>query len=100
MIKQSGSGQPKPFAYFTGGIDLSEFKKRKYVIRYIIQYNTIRFITNGTELIFSSMYPHTALAVFFCTKNLIIGQSTLDCNLLYSLDIIQTELKRSQIFVS
>ncbi|VDI82953.1 Hypothetical predicted protein [Mytilus galloprovincialis] len=28
MMKQQGSGQPKPFAYFTGGIDLKEFKKR------------------------------------------------------------------------
>lgn len=100
MIKQSGSGQPKPFAYITGGIDLSEFKKRKYVIRYIIQYNIIRIITNGTERIFNSMYAHTALGVFLCTKNLIIRQSTFDCNLLYSLDIIQIELKRSQIFVS
>lgn len=55
MIKQGGSGQPKPFAYFTGGIDLSEFKKRKYVIRYSKQYNihVRRFISNGTERIFS-----------------------------------------------
>ncbi|XP_071129543.1 uncharacterized protein [Mytilus edulis] len=28
MMKQQGSGQPKPFAYFTGGIDLKGFKKR------------------------------------------------------------------------
>ncbi|KAK3090073.1 hypothetical protein FSP39_008954 [Pinctada imbricata] len=29
MLKQQGSGQPKPFAYISGGIDLSEFKKKK-----------------------------------------------------------------------
>ena len=33
MLKTQGSGTPKPFAYITGGIDLSEFKqKKKYVV--------------------------------------------------------------------
>ena len=29
MMKQKGSGTPKPFAYIQGGIDLKEFKNKR-----------------------------------------------------------------------